>query len=75
MKAHVFYSKLEKLFTRVGKGDREISIQIGELLIPIKDIVWHNDCDEFHLVGDVDIIHVTPEMLATADKHDKSWLN
>ncbi len=50
MKAEKFYQKLVEKLTEVGKGDREISLSVGGFSIPIERIVWHEECDEFHIM-------------------------
>lgn len=50
MRAGDFYQKLLEKLTEIGNGDSEITLSIAGYSVPIKDIVWHKSCNEFHIL-------------------------
>lgn len=70
MQINSFYHKLVELLTKEGKGDREVTLSINGFAVPIKDVVWHERCNEFHIVLDT----TDPEQEAL-EKRAKSWMN
>ncbi len=51
MKANAFYELLYSRMLYSGKFHKNITVEIpGVGAALIKDIVWHNDCNEFHII-------------------------
>lgn len=75
MDAQEFYSKLVLVLTKEGKGDKPITISIGGVSITIDDIVWHDSCNEFHVLPKEASDEDVERWLDEIDRRAKSRFN
>lgn len=74
MRAGDFYNKLLKTLTKVGKGDSEVTISIAGYSVPVKDIIWHKQCNEFHIIPEEATEEEVKEAKTYYDRAS-NWMN